>query len=370
MLSQANLIVWCPCAMNKKFHEAMLYETKANGVVHCKLCARYCVIPEGRHGFCLVRKNEGGKLLALSYGKSTGLAVDPIEKKPFFHFKPGTSVLSFGTPGCNFRCANCQNWELSQSPRSSGVPEEALGFKETPPSEIARTAVKTLADGVAYTYSEPTIFFEYARDTVLETKKLAPEKYHVFVSNGYFTKETFEAIQKEKLLDAIRIDLKFITNDKYLETTGGTLQPVLDSIKRVHSSRRLAHPIHLEIIALIIPTLNDSADDLRELSRFVASVGADIPLHFIKFFPYHKMSNLPATPEETLLLAKKIAEKEGLQNVFIGNTALPSVEDTRCPKCNSVLVKRRGMAVLENKLQAQGGKAVCFKCGEEINIVL
>ncbi|MFA6048640.1 MAG: AmmeMemoRadiSam system radical SAM enzyme [Candidatus Micrarchaeia archaeon] len=356
----------------KKLHEALLYDAVQGSAVKCKLCARYCTIPDGKYGFCLVRKNEAGKLFTLSYGKSTGLAVDPIEKKPFFHFKPGSRVLSFGTPGCNFRCLNCQNWELSQGPRESLSPEEALAMRETSPKEIARRAVNENCGGVAYTYSEPTIFFEYARDTVLETRRIAPEKSHMFVSNGYFTKEAFELMQKEKLLDAIRIDLKFINNDKYLETTGGSLAPVLDSIKRVYSTRRSAHKVHLEIIALIIPTLNDSPDDLHELSRFVASVGKDIPLHFIRFFPYHKMANLPETPLSTLVEAKKIAEAEGLEYVFIGNTGLPHVEDTVCPKCKTTLVARSGMRVLSNVFEkAQKTKTpACPKCGEKINIVL
>ncbi len=354
----------------EKLHEALLYEKAGGKAVQCKLCARFCKIEEGKFGFCLVRKNVGGRLFALSYGKATGLAVDPIEKKPFYNFKPGSRVLSFGTPGCNFRCLNCQNWDLSQAPASGRLPGEAFAFGETAPKTIAKKAVEAGCEGIAYTYSEPTIFFEYARDTVLETRKVAPEKFHCFISNGYFTKEAFGQIQGEKLLDAVRVDLKFIRDERYLETTGGaSLKPVQESIKRVYSTGRGAHKIHLEVIALVIPTLNDSEGDLRELSKFVASVGKDIPVHFIRFFPYYKLGGLQATPEAALLKAKKIALDEGLQYVYVGNTSIAGAEDTVCPKCGKTLVKRQGMQIISNVFE--GAKVpACPKCGEKVNIVL
>ncbi|MFQ5405976.1 MAG: AmmeMemoRadiSam system radical SAM enzyme [Candidatus Micrarchaeia archaeon] len=346
---------------------ALLYEKLDGGKVRCKLCARYCTIARGRKGFCLVRKNKGGKLFTESYGKSTGLQLDPIEKKPFYHFKPNTQVLSFGTPGCNFRCLNCQNWDLSQG-LQDGVDFDALPF--TSAESIAKTAVECKADGVAYTYSEPTIFFEYACDTVFETRKISSDKFHVFVSNGYFSKEMFELVQKERLFNAIRIDLKFVEDDKYLQVCSGSLKPVKESIERVYAAKKTSRPVHLELIALVIPSLNDSPDQLQRLAKFVASIGKDIPIHFIRFFPHYKMQSVPMTSDDTLLQAKKIAEAEGLEYVFVGNTSLKGSEDTRCPKCREILVKRRAMSVSENKLQKRGGKVVCFKCGEEINLVL
>ena len=291
-------------------HEALLYGS-CGSEVNCKLCAHYCCIPDGKAGACACRVNRGGVLETLTYGKSTGLSIDPIEKKPFYHFKPGSHALSFGTPGCNFCCKGCQNWFLSQSPREAG---NAFDFQGTAPKAIAEASAK--ADGIAYTYSEPTIFFEYARDVILETKRIYPEKYHAFVSNGYFSSEAWELIEKEKLLDAIRIDLKSFSDGFYREYCGARLQPVLDSIERVNESK-----VHLELVTLVIPGKNDSRGELRELSEWVASLNVSIPLHFLRFFPMHDACALPITPLKKLREAKAIAEDAGLQVVM-----------NRCPK--------------------------------------
>ncbi|MFH0973955.1 MAG: radical SAM protein [Candidatus Micrarchaeota archaeon] len=207
--------------------EALLYEKiggsggKGGGRVQCRLCNHYCLIEEGATGFCAVRLNEGGTLRSLSYGKSTGFAVDPIEKKPFYHFRPGTTALSFGTPGCNFRCLSCQNWDLSQLPRNSRDPKRVFdSVPTTLPKQVAELCLQHECDGIAYTYSEPTIFFEYARDCVTETKKIAKDKYHVFVSNGYFSPQMLEIVKKERMLDAIRIDLKFADDALYADYCG------------------------------------------------------------------------------------------------------------------------------------------------------
>jgi len=347
--------------------EALLYDALAKKAVKCRLCSRYCRIAEGKRGFCLVRENRGGKLVSLSYGKCTGLEIDPIEKKPFFHLKPGSKVLSFGTPGCNFRCKGCLNWSLSQAPCIS---LQAFDLPPTLPKDIARTAVAEGCSGVAYTYSEPTVFFEYARDIILTTRKIAPEKFHAFVSNGYFSRECFELIKREHLLDAIRIDLKFIRDDAYAEYTGGArLKQVQESIKRVYQSG-----IHLEVINLVIPGLNDSEDDVRALSSWVAGVGKDIPLHFIRFFPMHDAQGIKATPLNMLSNARKIAEEEGIEFAYAGNTLVDGVEDTACPDCGLVLVKRRGMAVLESvfaEASADEKKDPCCpQCGRTLNFVL
>ncbi|MFH1094749.1 MAG: AmmeMemoRadiSam system radical SAM enzyme [Candidatus Micrarchaeota archaeon] len=363
--------------------EAMLYSKlptlPQRNVVRCNLCASRCIIPEGKTGFCLVRKNEGGKLFSLSWGKAVALAMDPIEKKPFFHFKPGSSVLSFGTPGCNFRCLNCQNWDLSQAAREFGP--SVLDGSTIPPAAIADAALRQKAAGMAYTYSEPTVFFEYAYDTIQECtkrqqeKKLSTDFFHLFVSNGYFTKEMLDIVEKEKLLSAIRIDLKFMDDDKYYEITGGRLQPVLDSIKRVAALRKNAGwPIHLEVINLVIPGENDSPDDFRALSEFICRLSPDIPLHFSRFFPYYKMADRPATPIASLLQAKKIAQEVGLKYVYVGNTNIKGAENTYCPNCRHLLIERDQFTLGRNVFAKLKGEEkrnpICPKCGDKIAIVL
>lgn len=331
-------------------HEALLYERRGSEV-GCRLCAHYCSIPEGASGRCACRVNEGGALKTLTYGKSTGLSIDPIEKKPFYHFKPGSRALSFGTPGCNFRCKGCQNWFLSQSPRSE---EKAFDFPDTPPRAIAEASAK--ADGIAYTYSEPTIFLEYARDVILETRGLYPEKYHAFVSNGYFSREAWELIEKERLLDAIRIDLKSFSDDFYREYCGARLQPVLDSIKRVHASG-----VHLELVTLLVPGKNDSREELCELCEWVASLDARVPLHFLRFFPMHEASDLSVTPLKKMKEAKEIAGEAGLQFAYLGN--VEGGADTLCPDCGALAIERSGYSVSSN---LAGG--ACPNCGARLRV--
>ncbi|MCL5991059.1 MAG: radical SAM protein, partial [Bacteroidetes bacterium] len=232
-------------------HPALLYDRlddEKNSVI-CRLCSHYCEIKDGNIGICLLRKNIGGELFTMTWGRTEGLAIDPIEKKPFYHFKPSSKVLSFGTPGCNFRCMNCQNWQLSQSVRYYS--DKALANKVFLPEHVAEYASIHKVDGISYTYSEPTIFFEYARDTILECRKNKQTEslFHVFVSNGYFTKEAVELMDRENLLSALNIDLKFMDEHKYKKIAGGTLEPVLDSIKRIYDLR---DKIHLEIINLVI----------------------------------------------------------------------------------------------------------------------
>jgi pyruvate formate lyase activating enzyme len=347
--------------------EALLYEKigGAGNKVACRLCNHYCVIEDGALGFCAVRLNEKGKLYSLSYGKSTGFAVDPIEKKPFYHFRPGTPVLSFGTPGCNFRCLGCQNWDLSQLPRNSKEPKKALdSIPTTLPKRVAELCLENDCAGVAYTYSEPTIFFEYARDCIAETRKIDKNKYHCFVSNGYFSPQAFDVIKKEKLLEAIRIDLKFADDAKYRDYCGAKAgyKVIVDNIKRVFESK-----IHCEVINLLVPGLNDDNESVRKTVKLVAGVSKDIPLHFLKFFPHYQRAEGAATSDEALLRAREIACGEGLKYVYLGNTALPGGGDTQCPKCGTVLVKRSGFGLVENKLivsKTHAGK--CPKCGERI----
>lgn len=356
-------------------HPALLCRPLSNlpqkNVLQCQLCAHYCIIPDGDVGYCLSRKNEGGKLVTFNWGQATGLAIDPIEKKPFFHFKPGARVLSFGTPTCNFRCFNCQNWTLSQALRTEGA--DALSERLIKPDEIARAAASHRVDGVAYTYSEPTLFFEYARDVVMacRNQKATSALFHVFVSNGYFTKEMLEAAAREKLLSAIRIDLKFIRDEPYHRITGGRLRPVQDSIRRVWAMRK---NIHLEVINLVIPGENDSGEDFARTAEFVHSLSPDIPLHFSRFFPDYKMAGTPPTPLAKLRQAQKMAREAGLRYVYVGNTDLPGVQDTHCPKCDALLISRNRFGIGKNVFDKAGGQAkpnpCCPKCGENIAIVL
>lgn len=345
--------------------EALLYitnpETKE---VHCLLCRHYCKIRNNLGGICRVRFNHDGILYSYSYGKAEGLAIDPIEKKPFYHFKPKARVLSFGTPGCNFKCANCQNSYLSQSIKLN--PEYLLKVGELPPAQIVKTAERYNVDGISYTYSEPTIFFEYAREIILTAKEnpKTSHLFHLFVSNGYFSTEMLEFVAKEKLLDAINIDLKFYDDQKYLKITGGHLEPVLENIKNLH---RMG--IHMEIINLVIPDENDSTESFENISSFIAEISPEIPIHFSRFFPYYKMMEKPPTHLQKLLLARDIARKFGLKYVYIGNTDIPNSENTYCPKCNFLVVERQRYFT-NTYYKIENGKAICPKCETVINIII
>jgi pyruvate formate lyase activating enzyme len=274
--------------------------------------------------------------------------MDPIEKKPFYHFMPGSSAFSFAAPGCNFCCEHCQNWEISQ-------PAKIFG-QDLPPEKLVQIALAYKADGMAYTYTEPTIFYEYAKDTA----KLARKKglYNTFVSNGYMTPETIGTLG---FLDAARIDLKGFTDKFYKEICGDAhLEPVLKSIKLLHKK------MHIEIITLLIPTLNDSDEEIRSLSKWIAGLDKDIPLHFTGYYPANRMT-LPSTPISTLSRARKIAIEEGLNFVYTGNRPGDEGENTYCPKCHEKLITRFGMEMMENKL-AKGGK--CPNCNAKLPVIL
>ncbi len=346
--------------------EALLYENIDSDTkeVICKLCSHYCKIKNARGGICRVRFNHDGTLFSYTYGKVDGFAVDPIEKKPFYHFKPKSRVLSFGTPGCNFKCANCQNSYLSQSIKLK--PEALLTQNVFPPERVVELAEKYAVDGISYTYSEPTIFFEYARDIILKCKQNNNTKhlFHLFVSNGYFSKEMFEIVKAEKLLDAINIDLKFFDDQKYLKITGGHLKPVLENIERVFDAN-----IHMEIINLVIPGENDNEESFARVSEFVSSLSKDIPLHFSRFFPQYKMTDKSSTPYKTLLFARDIAKSFGLNYVYIGNTDLIDAENTHCPKCNYLVIQRQRYFTDVRYLDLEG-KAVCPNCKETLPIIV
>ena len=328
--------------------EAELYRKMPGDAVSCILCQRRCYLKDGETGFCHVRKNDGGTLQSLNFGKCVSYAVDPIEKKPFYHFCPGSPVFSFAAPGCNFRCEHCQNWEISQ-------PKIIMG-QEIPPEELVGMALRSGSEGIAYTYTEPTIFYEYAH----ETSKLARKKglYNVFVSNGYMTPD---AIKEMDWLDAARIDLKAFDDKFYRKVCGEAhLEPVLKSIGLLHKK------MHVEIITLLIPTLNDSDGEIRALSKWVRKLDKNIPLHFTAYYPANRMT-IPPTPVETLDRAREIAMGEGLNYVYTGNRPGDEGENTFCPKCGFKAIERRGMEMTANRL-ANGEK--CPKCKAKIPVVL
>ncbi|MEM4554231.1 MAG: AmmeMemoRadiSam system radical SAM enzyme [Candidatus Anstonellaceae archaeon] len=327
--------------------EALLYRKMPQKAVLCFLCQRRCYIKEGGLGFCLVRKNIDGKLYSLNCGKCVSYAVDPIEKKPFYHFVPGSQVFSFAAAGCNFRCQHCQNWEISQVSEAFGQPLE--------PQRLVKLAVSSSSEGIAYTYTEPTIFFEYAKDTALLARKQG--LYNVFVTNGYMTPE---AIDNMKWLDAARIDLKAFSDKFYKEICGGAyLEPVLKSIKLLY--RRM----HIEIINLLIPTLNDSEDEIRALSKWVKELDPQIPLHFTGYYPANRMT-LPPTSVQKLSKARQIALDEGLLYVYTGNRPGEPGENTYCPSCSNLVIRREGMMLIEDKVRESGK---CPFCGFKIPIV-
>jgi len=341
--------------------ECYLYEKKENKKVRCNACNHRCLIKNQEVGICGVRKNVDGKLYLAVYEKIVGLNVDPIEKKPLFHFLPGTEILSFGTVGCNFRCLFCQNWDISQVSRKDYAREfnveRTIFGKEIKVKEIVDIAVKNNIQSIAYTYNEPAVFFELAFDVA----KIAHEKgiKNVYVSNGFETKEAIEKIAP--YLDAINVDLKSFSNDFYRKVCGGTLKPVLETIKRVHKLG-----IWMEITTLIIPGYNDSEEELKKIAEFIKSVDGEgnIPWHVTRFHPMFKMTDVAPTPIKTLEKAYEIGKEEGLKYVYVGNIRDEKRESTYCWKCNEKVIERNFYGgEIKNHLE----RNKCPKCGSEIH---
>ncbi len=330
-------------------HKAMLWEPLAGKKAHCYLCAHHCRISEGDFGFCGMRQNTEGELFTFAYGTVIAGHVDPIEKKPFYHFLPGSRAFSIATIGCNFRCGFCQNWTISQSSKKDGGTE---GSPLTP-EEAVRRALENDCRSISYTYTEPTIFFEYAYDTA----RIAREKglYNNFVTNGYMTKQAVEKIAP--YLDAANVDLKFFSDASYREMCKGTLGPVLDSIQNLKKNG-----VWVEVTTLIIPGKNDSEKELRDIAGFLAKTGRDIPWHISRFHPDYKFTDTPATPADTLKKAGRIGREEGLEYVYLGN--VHPCGDTVCPECGAVLIERAGFAAAKTRDLSEGGK--CGRCGRAI----
>lgn len=330
--------------MNVK--EALFYEKLEGGKVRCNTCERRCIILPGRRGACRIRENRDGKLYLLTYGHPVAIHIDPIEKKPLFHFYPGTEILSYSTVGCNFFCKYCQNWDISQaSPEDYETPY-------VPPEEMVEMAIRYGTIGVAHTYTEPTVYYEYARDIGLLGKKRG--LVNVFVSNGYFTLEVLNDMVK--FVDAINIDLK--GDEKFYREVviGAHVDYVKRNIKEVFK-----RGIHLEVTMLIIPGYNDDEELFRQNVSFLAEISRDIPLHISRFFPHYKMSDVPPTPVETLTKFYNIAREE-LNYVYVGNLPSPRYETTYCPNCGNPVIIRYGYNV-ENLLEGDR----CPYCGYRIH---
>jgi pyruvate formate lyase activating enzyme len=331
--------------------EAMFYEKLDNNLVNCNLCSHRCrKIAESKRGICGVRENINGTLYSLVYGKAVARSVDPIEKKPLFNFLPGSRAYSIATVGCNFRCDNCQNYDISQLPsvRSTIVGEDV------PPEEVVLAAKLSNCESIAYTYTEPTIFFEYA----LDIAKIARNEgiKNVFVTNGYITPEALKEIGP--YLDAANIDLKSFSDEFYRKNCGARLEPVLDSIRLYKSLG-----IWIELTTLIIPALNDSEEELRKIAEFIKEVGAEIPWHITQFHPTYKLIDKPVTPVTTLRRARQIGLEAGLRYVYEGNVPGENGENTYCPKCQKMLIRRLGYQIIENKIK----NSTCPYCGAKID---
>ncbi|MBN2275876.1 MAG: AmmeMemoRadiSam system radical SAM enzyme [Bacteroidales bacterium] len=330
--------------------EALLYQKLDNEKIRCVLCAHRCVVNNGKAGICKVRENINGILYTKVYGRAIAQHIDPIEKKPLYHFYPGSKAYSIATPGCNFRCRFCQNWDISQV-SSYEILESGNIIT---PEQIVKNTLQTNCTSIAYTYTEPTIFFEYSFDIARLANEA--ELKNIYVSNGYMTSEMLDMINP--YLDAINVDLKAFRDETYRQIIGARLQPVLDNLKRIKQMG-----IWLEVTSLIIPGINDDPGEIRRMANFiVAELGKDVPWHISRFFPGYKMKDIPPTPVKTLQMAKNIGLEEGLYFVYIGNIALPGESDTKCPLCGALLIERQGFGVTRNHIK--DGK--CPECGLKI----
>ena len=312
--------------------EAILYERLNNDYVRCHVCSHRCKIAPSKLGACGVRENRSGTLYSLVYGTSIAESIDPIEKKPLFHVYPGSKSYSIATVGCNFRCDFCQNYDISQVPRR----EEKIRGHSSMPEEIIERALRTGSKTIAYTYTEPTIFFEYA----LDIGKMAHKEgiKNVFVTNGFMTGEALEEIAP--WLDAANVDLKSFRNEFYKKYCKGKLQPVLDSLRKMKDLG-----IWVEVTTLIIPALNDSREELRDIARYIHSLGPETPWHISRFHPQYRMENLPPTPLATIHMASEIGKEAGLKYVYAGNVPGDDGENTYCSNCGRLLIKRYGFKV-------------------------
>jgi pyruvate formate lyase activating enzyme len=329
--------------------EALLYQKLDDGKVSCFLCSHRCRIAEGRRGICRVRENRAGTLFTRSYGELIARNVDPIEKKPLYHFLPGTDSYSIAAVGCNFQCDFCQNWQISQASEA-----ETLGVlsRKTKPEEVVRQARLSGSRSISYTYTEPTVFFEFACDVGRPAKEQGLA--NVFVTNGYMTGEMLD--MAAPFLDAANVDLKSFRDDFYRRICKGKLDPVLRSIEKM---KQLG--IWVEVTTLLVPGLNDGEEEMEGIARFLAGVDKKIPWHISRFHPQYRMDHLDATPMRTMDRAWEIGKKAGLEYVYLGNI-MGRGNHTYCPRCGTLLIRRSGFSITENSIK----DGTCPRCGNAI----
>ncbi len=328
--------------------EARFYEKLPGKTVRCHLCPRGCVVADRQRGHCRIRENQGGTYYTLVHSRVCAAHIDPIEKKPFFHFHPGSVAFSLATAGCNVSCKFCQNWEISQA-----KPED-LPARYLPPKDIVALAKQNQCPTVAFTYSEPTVWNEFVTDVADVVGEQGLKS--VVISNGFIQQEPLKRLCQR--VDAIKIDLKSFSAQFYRDVVHGELQPVLDTLITTRKEAKW-----MEIVNLVVPTLNDSDTQFRDLARWIKSnLGVDVPIHFTRFHPLYLLKNLPPTPVETLERGKKIADAEGLQFVYIGNVPGHPAENTYCPKCRRLLIERAGFTITQNHVR----KGKCEYCQQSI----
>jgi len=332
--------------MNQK---AKWWRREESGRIKCTLCPRYCILAEGQKGFCFIRENIDGTLYSTGYGRPTGFAIDPIEKKPLNHFYPGTEILSFGTAGCNLGCKFCQNWTMSKSKL------DEINSLSATPEDVVALAKKNNVNSIAYTYNDPTIIGEY----VIDVSKLAREEgiNSVMVTAGYIDSEARKDVYK--YIDATNVDLKAFTEDFYHRLTSSKLAPVLDTIKWLKNET----DIWIELTTLLIPNENDTDAEIKRMSDWILeNIGDEVPHHFTAFHPTFKMGNYQHTPADTLNRARDIAMNAGVKYVYTGNVHNPKAETTYCPNCKTPLIERDWHNVNSNNIV----KGNCYKCNEKI----
>lgn len=333
--------------------EAVLYEKMPEDRVRCTACARYCEIKPGQIGLCGIRANEGGRLDLLAYGKVITGNVDPIEKKPVVHYRPGTRIFSIATTGCNWLCKYCQNYDISQRRKIEGT--------DLSPKQVAQLAVDSNSDGIAYTYNQPSIFIEFARDCGVEARKRG--LFNIFVSNGYDTPQTVKMMGD--FLDCITVDFKGSAEQEFTRKYIGVPdpKPIFDSLLEIRDKTK----IHVEITDLIVPQVGDDLEHAKKLSKFLYdNFGPEIPIHFLRFHPDYKMMEFPSTPTKTLEKHYEVAKQEGLQYVYLGNVPGHPYEHTYCPGCKGIAVGRYGFDITQWNLDKDNK---CNTCGHKIPIV-
>jgi pyruvate formate lyase activating enzyme len=337
--------------MMMPLHEAMLYEKIEDNKTRCNLCSRRCLIQEGLTGFCRVRKNVSGKLYSLNYAKACAANVDPIGKKPLSHFHPGASVISIATVGCNFRCQFCDNWDISQ--------EKEIVGKDFPPEDVVNTAKDYGCQGISYTYTEPTIFFEYAYDTSV----LAHQQglFNTFVTNGYMTPEAVKTISA--YLDAATVDFKGGGDPQFYRKFSSvpSVEPIFETLKEMKKCH-----IHVEITNLVVPKIGDSIEQIKQLTLWLKNnLGEDTPFHLLRFHPNYELTEISSIEIKSLEDAYGAAKESGLNYVYLGNVPGHRFENTYCPECNELLVKRQSFSIVKWNITDEKS---CPNCGKKIAI--